>query len=258
MGVFRSIPNPEQRRWQSSGQFCALWGHQAAEDEGWTSPWVDPLSHPCVGQGWPHPGAAPQYCLIPVIYEGIWGLMPHSLGSGAEGFLSFAPGLCSRLGNVLAAELLSGWHKRLGRWDAHLWAPGWNQKPGSPLPALFASSPLFPEFWQCPRCSMSAQISVRELMESHPFIWVLLSCRNNSSPISKERILFPPKTSLEWKFLPLGSIRTDQGCLLEVFVTFSGSLQASKRLPTKWIQHKAQNSLYRDDYQRRKHFWFCF
>lgn len=49
VGVFGGIPNPDLRRWQSSGHFCALWGPQAPEDEdeGWSSLRMDPLSHPC-------------------------------------------------------------------------------------------------------------------------------------------------------------------------------------------------------------------
>lgn len=63
-----------------------------------------------------------------------------------------------------------------------------------PLLALFASFHFCPDFFKCcvsPDSLLSHHLQ-SELMESHLFIQILLSCRNNKRNISKKRILFPP------------------------------------------------------------------
>lgn len=176
--------------------------------------------------------------------------MPHCLGSsgssGAEGYLNFL---------FLAGGCAGSWALWVTRWRGcaggtpvfgyleESRTSGRSQDPLSQLylhPVIFflifwtaKGSPCQPRIPVCSTtCSQSWWNHIPSLMESHPLIGVLPSCRNNSSNISKERIA---QTSLEWKFLPIDSIRTDQGCLLEVSVNFSGSLQASKTLPTKGI-----------------------
>lgn len=141
--------------------------------------------------------------------------MPHSPGSagssGAEGFLNSAQGLCSWLGDALGAELLS--LEGLCRWDT--WKKAEYQAEGriSP-PSFICILSLFSWFFEVPKA----------LHVSPDFLpaptWVLLSCRNNNNNQSKERILFSPKTSFEWKFLPIGSIRTDQWGSVSVFWRF--------------------------------------
>lgn len=177
---------------------------------------------------------------------------------------------CSWPEDVLGAELLS--LEGLCRWDKHLWAPGRKQsirkKPGSPIPALFASSPFFPDFLKCPRCSMAAQNSCLPHHLQAGSWWSHIPSSEFFYPVQKPAVIeakkkiycnyFSPQNQPWLKILAHRFNQNRSKMSSGGFVTFSGFLQANKTLLTKGIQHKAQSSLYRDDYQRRKHFWLCF